>query len=207
MNGLNNSLKWEKLFNFAQLILAVLRNLDNASKTSFSRNSIIRSNISEPPTRHQLARPVKPLFGAFDEKSQLCKRVNVKLIEGDVSAAVRVAASDNMIIYPTPEGMNALRLKHPPTPSDFCPPPPLFDHPPTINLNEVLAALRFFSPSSSAGLNGLRPGHLKNFTSSTIFEAGRKLSKSISNLCNILLSGNLPIYARQPIFAANLTAL
>ena len=78
---------------------------------------------------------------------------------------------------------------------------------PTTNPNEVLAALRSFLPSSSAGLDGLRPGHLKDLTSSITFEAGRKLLYSLSNMCNILLSGNLPIYARELIFAANLTAL
>ena len=85
-------------------------------------------------------------------KKQLCKRVNVKLIEGDVSAAVRVVASDNTIIYSTPEVMDTLRLKHLPTLSDFCSPPPLFDHPPTTNPDEVLAAFRSFPPSNSAGL-------------------------------------------------------
>ena len=150
---------------------------------------------------------MKPFSGAFDEKTQLCKRVNAKLIEGEVSAAVRVVASDDTIINPTSEVTDALRLKYPPTPSDFRPPPPLFDDPSTTNPNEVLAALRPFSPSSSAGLDGLRSGHLKDLTSSITFEAGRKLSNSLSNMCNILLSGNLPIYAREIIFAANLTAL
>ena len=152
LNDPNNSLNLEKLFNFAKLILAVPRNPDSASKPNLSLNSIIRSNIagfrqSKSPTRHQLARPVKPFSGAFDEKTQLCKRVNAKLIEGDVSA----------IINPTYEVMDALRLKHPPTPSDFRPPPSLFDDLPTTNPNEVLAALRSFPPSSSAELDGLRP--------------------------------------------------
>ena len=150
---------------------------------------------------------MKPFSGAFDEKTLLCKRVNAKLIEGDVSAAVRVVASDDTIIHPTSEVMDALCLLHPPIPSDFRPPPPLFDDPPTTYPNEVLAALRSFPPSSSAGLDGLRLGHLKDLTSSITFEAGRKLLNSLSNICNILLSGNLPIYARELIFAANLTAL
>ena len=210
LNDSNNSLNWEKLFNFVKLILAVPRNPDSASESNLSLNSIIRSNIavfrhSGSPTRHQLARPVKPFSCAFDEKTQLCKRVNAKLIEGDVSAAVRVVASED--ISPTSEVMDALRLKHLPTPSDFRPPPPLFDEPPTTNPNEVLAALRSFPPSSSAGLDGLKPRHLKDLTSSITFEAGGKLLNSLSNICNILLSGNLPIYARELIFAANLTAL
>ena len=122
-------------------------------------------------------------------------------------AAVRVVASDDTIIYPTAEVIDALRLKHPSTLSDFRPLPLLFYHPPTTNPNEVIATLRSFSSSSSARLDGLRPGHLKDLTSSITFEAGRKLLYSISNRCNILLSGNLPIYARELIFAANLTAL
>ena len=212
LNDPNSSLKWEKLINFVKLILAVPRNPDGASKANLSLNSIIRSNIavfrqSRSPTRHQLARPVKPFSGAFDEKTQLCKRVNAKLIKWDVSAAVRVVASDDTIINSTSEVTDALRLKHPPTPFDFRPPSPLFDHPPTTNPNEVFAVLRSFFLSSSAGLDGLRPGHLKDLTSSITFQTGRKLLNSLSNRCNILVNGNFPIYAREQIFNTNLTAL
>ena len=57
LNDPNNSLNWEKLFNFAKLTLAVPRNPDSASKPTLSLNSIIRSNIavfrqSGSPTRH-----------------------------------------------------------------------------------------------------------------------------------------------------------
>ena len=128
-----------------------------------------------------------------------------KLIEGDVSAAVHVVASDDTIIYPTV--IDAFRLEHPTNPSDFRP-SFSFHHPPTSNQNDVLAALRSFSPSSSAGLDGLKLEHLKDLTSSITFEAGRKLLNSLSNMFNILLSGNAPIYyARDLIFAANLTVL
>ena len=44
---------------------------------------------------------MKPLFGVFDKKTQLCERVNAELIEGDVSVAVRVVASDDTINCPT----------------------------------------------------------------------------------------------------------
>ncbi|XP_029656011.1 uncharacterized protein LOC115229886 [Octopus sinensis] len=96
------------------------------------------------------------------------------------------------------------------TSNDFRPQP----SPDTLALNPfavsetlVLKALRDFSPGSSGGVDGLRPGHLKDLTSPTTAEASRKLLRSITNLCNRFISGSIPDFARDIFFSANLTAL
>ena len=51
------------------------------------------------------------------------KMVNCKLLVGDVTADVRIIASDYSVITPTSEVVTALRLKHPLSPLDLHPPP------------------------------------------------------------------------------------
>ena len=49
---------------------------------------------------------------------QKLQQFNSKLMLGDVTAAVRVVASDDSVLEVTPEVLSALRLKHPAAPLD-----------------------------------------------------------------------------------------
>ena len=66
-------------------------------------------------------------------------------------------------VTPTAEVVTGQRLKHPPCPLDLRPPP---TEPVSQTLSaskeEVLVALKAFRPSSACGVDGLRPGHLKD---------------------------------------------
>ena len=134
--------------------------------------------------------------------------VNSKLLVGDVTAAVRIIASDDSVITPTSEVVTALRLNHPPAPLDLRPPP---TEPVTktssVSEEEVMVALKSFRPSSAGGVDGLRPGHLMDLVAPQTAEAGRRLMKALANLCSKLLLGQIPQHARDLLFAANLTAL
>ena len=70
-----------------------------------------------------------------------------------------------------------------------------------------MVALKSFRPSSAGGVDGLRPGHLKDLVAPQTAEAGRRLMKALANLCSKLLLGQIPQHARDLLFAANLTAL
>ena len=84
--------------------------------------------------------------------------VNSKLLVGDVTAAVRIIASDDSVITPTSVVETALRLKHPPSPLDLRPPPtePV-SQTSSVSEDEVMVALKSFRPSSAGGVDGLRP--------------------------------------------------
>ena len=139
------------------------------------------------------------------ETNNICSS---KFLVGDVTAAVRIIASDDSVITPTSEVVTALRLKHPPSPHDLRPPP---TEPVTktssVSEEEVMVALKSFRPSSAGGVDGLRPGHLKDLVAPQTAEAGRRLMKALANLCSKLLLGQVPQHARDLLFAANLTAL
>ena len=136
------------------------------------------------------------------------KMLNSKLLVGDVTAAVRIIASDDSVITPTSEVVTALRLKHLPSSLDLRPPP---TEPVTqtssVSEEEVMAALKSFCPSSAGGVDGLRPGHLNDLVAPQTGEAGRRLLIALANLCSKLLRGQIPQHARDILFAANLTAL
>ncbi|CAE1263915.1 unnamed protein product [Acanthosepion pharaonis] len=74
-------------------------------------------------------------------------------------------------------------------------------------MGAMVAALKSFSGSSSGGVDGLRPGHIKDLISAHTAEAGEHLKISITALINSLLRAEIPQHARDLIFSANLTAL
>ena len=104
--------------------------------------------------------------------------------------------------------MIALRLKHPPPPLHLGPPPtePV-SQTSSVSEEEVMVALKSFRSSSVGGVDGLRPENLKDLFAPQTAEAGRRLLNALANLCSKLLRGKIPKHARDPLFAANLTAL
>ena len=70
-----------------------------------------------------------------------------------------------------------------------------------------MVALISFRPSIAGGVDGLRPGHLKDLVAPQTSEAGRRLMKAVANICSKHLRRHIPKHARDLLFAANLTAL
>ena len=70
-----------------------------------------------------------------------------------------------------------------------------------------MVALKSFCPSSAGGVDGLRPGHLKDLVAPQTAEAGQRLMKALDYICSKLLRGQIPKHTRDLLFASNLTAL
>ena len=111
---------------------------------------------------------------------------------GDVTAAIRIIASDDRVITPTPEVVTALILKHHTSPLDLRPPPtePV-SQTSSVSEEEVMVALKSFRSSSACGVDGLRPEHLKDLVAPQTAEAGQRLLKALANLCSKLLLGQI----------------
>ena len=112
-----------------------------------------------------------------------------------------IIASHDSVITPTSEVVIALRHRHPPSPTE-----PVFQTS-SVSEDEVMVALKSFRPSSAGGVDGLRPGHLKDLVAPQTAEARRRLLKTLANLCSKLLRGQIPKHVRDLLLAANLTAL
>ena len=138
----------------------------------------------------------------------LRKALNNKLPVGEVSAAVRLVASDDSIIKPSPEIVEALCLKHPMAPADIRQVPiPDIPYERDVSDTEIIEAPKTFRPSSNGGVDGHRPGHFKDLTSSSTAEAGRRLIKALASICTHVINGNVPPIVRHLLFTAKLSAL
>ena len=61
-----------------------------------------------------------------------------------------------------------------------------------VTEESVKRTLMEFSSSTSAGPDGLRPGHLKALLGSATAAAGGKLATALTNLMNLVLEGGIP---------------
>ncbi|KAL0852553.1 hypothetical protein ABMA27_016972 [Loxostege sticticalis] len=118
-----------------------------------------------------------------------------KVYEGDFRGAVRLLVSEDSIAHPGPETVAALQSKHP-SPSrslNFPPPPDRTYSPLTCTVEDVSRALGSFYNGSAAGLDGIRPSHLKELTSSSAAENGPRLMDGQLNkeVCPYLYGASL----------------
>ena len=130
--------------------------------------------------------------------------------DGDVKGALRLLTSGEETVLSTTENVAILQSKHPPAPPDFdLPPCPDQDveQPTDATESDVIAAINTFNSGSSAGLDGLRPAHLKDLISKSAGEAGARLVTALTALVNAAAAGQLPPCAREAFYSASLTAL
>ena len=102
-----------------------------------------------------------------------------------------------------------MRLKHPSAPEDLAWPPDPDDatQPYQVTKAEVEASIASFDNGSSAGLDGLRPAHLKDMTSRAAGVAGTRLIAALTAFMNLVLAGGVATFARSAFFGGALTAL
>ena len=137
------------------------------------------------------------------------KNVSLKLSDGDVRGAIRLLSSSNEIASDSPEVIAALRAKHPSPPLKLEMPlePDSSTKPWVSTDSEVVAAMSSFNTGSGAGLDGLRPAHLKDLICRTTGEAGIRLVTELRKLVNVALQGKIPHGVRASFFSGSLTAL
>ena len=162
--------------------------------------------VKENSIPHRKPRRHRPT----EKTSEVLQRtVSAKLADGDVQGAIRLLASSEEIAQDSPESTQSLKLKHPPAPADLNMPKPPDDttQPCQASVEDVTTCVASFETGSSAGLDGLRPAHLKDLTSRSAGEAGARLITALTALVNLVLSGEVPHPARGALFGAALTAL
>ena len=114
--------------------------------------------------------------------------VSAKLEDGNISAAIRILCSDEVIATYSAETLAKLQLKHPGEHESISFPPQL--SPSTalqVGEEDVLRVIRSFPAGLSVGSDGLRSQHLVEMVQS--LEAGSGLLSALTQLTNILLQG------------------
>ena len=120
--------------------------------------------------------------------------MGAKLSDGDVKGALRLLTSSNTIALPSDENIACLKTKHPDAPVDLdLPPGPDRELEPPAQVSEadITAAICGFNTGSSAGLDGLRPAHLKDLIGRSAGEAGVRLVTALTALVNQAIRGGL----------------
>ena len=88
------------------------------------------------------------------------------------------------------------------------PPPPIATDPAplTVTREQVRQSIVSMPTGSAGGMDGIRPIHLRQLTSSETGEAGQRLLTSITALTNLVLAGQVPSCARDALYCASLCA-
>ena len=209
----NSFQDWVKLFSFAsQALRCVPRDSKlTSSLASFAKKSLAEfsdgGNIFSALSSTENNPKSSNCSVTEDNPEALRRRVKSKLMDGDLGATVRVASSDDTIMEASPGVLLVLAKKHPEAPlvTEELPTPSSIG---ALQLarDEVLQSIKSFPSSSSGGIDGLRPCHMKDLVHRAVGEPGAKLLSSVTALINFFLSGNLNPEARRLFFSARLVA-
>ena len=145
---------------------------------------------------------------AIDNQQRIRQLVNRHLSVNDVPAAVRAVASIDILCDITPDVLENLLSKHPPSPSNIEVMPIPTDIPSiTTSSRDIRETIHSFSVSSGGGVDGLRHIHLQDHISNQTAEAGNGLILGLTSHINTSLNGQISDSARILFFSAILTAL
>ena len=211
----NTTLDWARLFGFSYSALRCPKNRINdphhVSLTTKIKEQIngYMSALSLPSVEDSGSERNNPSPPKPSTDNDLAKRVYAKVSDFDIKGAVRLISSDDSFAGYSDEVTAALREKHPPAPADLAAPPPPDATTPTarVTVEQVMDRLKSFSMSSASGPDGIRPGHLLSLTSKGAGAAGERLQNALTNICNKLISGEVPQSVRPLVFGASLCAL
>ncbi|GAU97087.1 hypothetical protein RvY_08442 [Ramazzottius varieornatus] len=200
----NTADSWTSLLRFPSI---AFRQPEKDSQMKKSLTSIVKENVSRPAMNEVTVtgHSKKVRNKKMDGDSLLNRRVEQKLKDCDVSGAVRILSSDDVMTPPTLETLEALRSKHPAeqhNPS-FPPKQSLMPMVGQFSAEEVLQAVTSFPNGSAGGPDGLRPQHLKDML------RGLRDPASIELAClmTLMLEGKVPDEICPVLYGASLTAL
>ena len=202
---------WNNFVSFPILALGVPISPNNAGSSLSSVIRAILKRLTQSPFDPSTLCQQLPCHQARRESSpseNLRSLVNTKLMLNDIKAAIRVVSSDDTVLEVTPGVLQALILKHPSEPEDSVTPiVPAENIAVTADEKKIIRSLRSFSGGCCGGIDGLRPAHLLDLVAVSTAEAGLHLRRSITNLTNKILRGDVSDYAVKLLFSSNLTAL
>ena len=207
---------WNNLVSFqilSYLILALGVPI-SPNNIGSSLSSVIRANLkrlTQSPFDPSTLCQQLPCHQARRESSpfeNLRSHIDTKLMLNDIKAAIRVVSTDDTVLEVTPEVLQALMLKHPSEPEDSVTPIiPAKNIAVTADEKKIIRSLRPFSGGCCGGIDGLRPAHLLDLVAVSTAETDLHLRRSITNLTNKILLGDVSDYAVKLLFPSNLTAL
>ena len=142
----------------------------------------------------------------LDASASLAAAVSSKIEDGNLSAAVRIISSEDVLAPEDDSTFSALIDKHPTATADRRPLPDPSRYPALqVSESEVLRAIRSFPAGSAGGPDGVRPQHVMDLVSCR--ESGSVLLTAITAFTNSMLDGKCHPEVAAILFGGNLIAL
>lgn len=190
---LNNKSKGKEGMNVIRSNLNIFRNCTNVNKalSDVLKNASIPFKVDKSPNRDTVA----------------IKVATRKVSEGDFRGAIRVLCSKNSVAPQTLDTVSKLKAKHPDDNGEIFDEVELDSTLAATSIEDVIRGIRSFPLSSSGGIGGLRPRHLKDLTSFTCGESANRLLKAIASLVDVVKFGEVQKDIAKIFFGASLTAL
>lgn len=197
----NNLASWMRLLAFPYLVLNTTKKLNNTGK------NYVRLNLADFKKVVDVNVALNKLlldYGCVQCKKSIItedlivKTANRKVGEGDIRGAIRVLSSNESIAEPSFDTKSKLRSKHP----DDNEVEDIFSLEHDLiatKVDDVCKAIRDFPLSSSGGVDGLRPRHLKDLISFSCGDSASHLINAIVSLTDLVKAGKI-VKDIQPIF-------
>ena len=140
-------------------------------------------------------------------KLPLKRRVAAKFAACDVSWAWAVweLASAESLAPRDGNTLRALKEEHSSAPENLSlPDPPDGSVVPAVALEEdIRKGILSLHAGASRGPDGLRPGHIRSLVAHGSEEAGSRLVSALTDLVNVMLRGEIPLFAVPILYGAN----
>ena len=204
----NDVTSWIRLLAFPYLVL------NTTKKNNKTGRNYIRSNLADfkeiGDINNALQKLLKDYGNVQYKKSTktedlIVKTANQKVGEGDIRGAIRVLCSNETIAEPTLETKSKLKSKHPDD-VEVTETFPLKAELKITQIEDVSEGIKHFPLSSSGGIDGLRPRHLKDLISFTCGESASHLLKAIASLTDLIKAGKISQEMHSIFYGASLIA-
>ena len=184
----NDTTSWQSLFQFARSCLGGTK---RGGKHNKSHATIVNKRLENFTIDVQQA--LKNGEKKSQSKSTIRSRVASKMAAADITGAVRILASNDSILPPSPLVVEKLKEKHLNRHQDSQMPDWNDTETVLIGRDDVKRAIKSFQPGSSGGPDGLIPQHLKDMTEEKLGDRAFKLIDALVEFFNkIVLCGKVP---------------
>lgn len=133
--------------------------------------------------------------------------MQAKLSDGDISGAIRILSSNDTIAAVNLETYNKLLEKHPEPEVNIEVQCDNEVNSEPVSLTEVRKSISGFAAGSSAGMDGIKPQHLKDLIGKETGEHGDKFLESLCCFSDFCLNGKVPTFATYFLYGATLCGL
>ena len=203
----NSESSWSRLMLFPRRCLRAPKRGGRHRNLSSLVNQQV-ADEQDPPTAIADSKKTKK---STSDVSDLARRVSIKLEEGDIKGAVRLASSEDSIAGESNSTIAALVSRHPPSHPETVPVPPPDDKDLAdalvVSEQFIRQVIRCFPNGSAGGPDGLRPQHLCDLTGTSAGKGGILLIQALTCFVNHVLAYGTPEHVKPFFFGASITAL